>query len=61
MQGLFVCEVLPHLFSAAALRPGHIAFDGANMLMANYFSNTVSVLRASDGFHVMPPAVGSNP
>jgi len=38
-----------------------IAFDSANMWVANYNSNTVSVLRASDGYHVMTPTVGTYP
>ena len=41
--------------------PTLIAFDGANMWMANNFSGTVSVLRVSDGFHVMTPTVGAGP
>jgi YVTN family beta-propeller protein len=41
--------------------PRGIAFDGANMWVANYFSSNVSVLRASDGFHIMTPTVGANP
>ena len=38
-----------------------LAFDGANMWVTNYNSNTVSVLRASDGYHVMTPTVGTYP
>jgi hypothetical protein len=38
-----------------------IAFDGTNMWVANFYSNTLSVLRASDGFHVMTPTVGAVP
>ena len=41
--------------------PEALAFDGANIWVANLGSNTVSVLRASDGFHVMTPTVGSGP
>jgi len=37
-----------------------LAFDGANMWVAN-FSNTVSVLRASDGVAVMTPTVSADP
>ncbi len=41
--------------------PAAIAFDGANMWVANRDSSNVSVLRASDGFHVMTVTVGGNP
>jgi hypothetical protein len=42
--------------------PWGIAFDGANMWVVNQtFNNPISVLRASDGFHVMSPTVGSDP
>jgi len=41
--------------------PQALAFDGANMWVANSGSGTVSVLRASDGYHVMTPTVGSLP
>ena len=41
--------------------PEALAFDGANIWVANLGSNTVSVLRASDGFHVMTPTVGPSP
>jgi hypothetical protein len=45
--------------------PTAIAFDGANMWVANSDSpngsGSVSVLRASDGFHVMTPTVGNFP
>ena len=41
--------------------PIGIAFDGANMWVTNANSNTVSVLRASDGHHVMTPTVGGTP
>ena len=43
------------------VNPHGIAFDGANMWVVNYGSNSVSVLRASDGFHVMTPTVGTGP
>jgi len=45
---------------AVGTDPYSIAFDGANMWVANDGSNTVSVLRASDGYHVMTPTVGSH-
>src|SRR5579859_1322364 len=38
-------------------QPEGIAFDGLHMWVANYGSNTVSVLRVSDGFHAMTPTV----
>jgi hypothetical protein len=41
--------------------PIDAAFDGANMWITNYGDDTVSVLRASDGGHVMTPTVGSFP
>ena len=41
--------------------PVGIAFDGANMWVTNLNDNTVSVLRTSDGFHVMTPTVGAFP
>ena len=41
--------------------PQALAFDGANIWVTNNSSNTVSVLRASDGYHVMTPTVGSSP
>jgi DNA-binding beta-propeller fold protein YncE len=41
--------------------PFAIAFDGANMWVANQNAHTVSVLRASDGSNVMTPTVGSGP
>jgi len=41
--------------------PSAIAFDGANMWVANNGSSSVSVLRASDGFLVRTVNVGSNP
>jgi hypothetical protein len=41
--------------------PSGIAFDGANMWVTNYGVDTVSVLRASDGAHVMTPTVGTHP
>ena len=41
--------------------PEGLAFDGANMWVANWGSNTISVLRASDFTHVMTPTVGSGP
>jgi hypothetical protein len=41
--------------------PRGIAFDGANMWVANYGSGSVSVLRASDGFLVRTLTIGSFP
>jgi hypothetical protein len=41
--------------------PIAIAFDGVNMWVASYGAGTVSVLRASDGFHVLTPTVGASP
>jgi hypothetical protein len=41
--------------------PLDIAFDGANMWVVNGADDTVSVLRASDGAHVMTPTVGDVP
>ena len=41
--------------------PFAIAFDGANIWVPNQNANTVSVLRASDGTHVMTSTVGSGP
>ena len=38
-----------------------IAFDGANIWVANYGSNNVTKLRASDGAILGTYAVGSNP
>jgi hypothetical protein len=38
-----------------------VAFDGTNVWMVNGASGTVSVLRASDGAHVMTPTVGGSP
>ena len=49
-------QVLP-----VGVRPSGIAFDGVNMWVANSGSNSVSVLRASDGNHGMTPTVGINP
>ena len=43
------------------LLPGAVAFDGEYVWVTNYFSNNVSVLRASDGYRVMTPTVGANP
>ena len=43
------------------LAPSSIAFDGANMWVTNAGSRSVSVLRASDGAHVMTPSVGMGP
>ena len=41
--------------------PSAIAYDGANMWVGNYLDETVSVLRVSDGFHVITPTVDSGP
>ncbi len=43
--------------------PLGIAYDSAhaNMWVVNHNDDTVSVLRASDGFHVMTPTVGTSP
>ena len=41
--------------------PGAMAFDGANIWVANYGSNTLTKLRASDGSLVTNFAVGTNP
>jgi hypothetical protein len=41
--------------------PCAIAFDGANVWVTNAGDGTVSVLRASDGSHVMTPTVGHGP
>jgi YVTN family beta-propeller protein len=41
--------------------PAGVAFDGANIWVANFASDNVSVLRANDGSHVMTPTVGSTP
>ena len=44
--------------------PQALAFDGVNMWVANYGpgnGTTISVLRASDGYHVMTPTVGLRP
>jgi DNA-binding beta-propeller fold protein YncE len=38
-----------------------MAFDGANIWVANYGSNTLTKLRASDGSLVTNFAVGTNP
>ena len=46
---------------AGGKSPIGVAFDGANIWVTNYFGGNVSVLRASDGFHVMTPTVGNNP
>jgi hypothetical protein len=43
------------------LAPSSTAFDGANMWVTNAGSRSVSVLRASDGAHVMTPTVGVGP
>ena len=42
-------------------RPGALAFDGANMWIANYGSGTVSVLRANNGELVRTCTVGRSP
>ena len=39
--------------------PYDIAVEGANMWVGNFESNSVSGLRASDGFHVMTPTSGT--
>ena len=41
--------------------PYGIAFDGANIWVANYGSNNVTKLRASDGAVLGTFAVGTNP
>jgi hypothetical protein len=41
--------------------PDGVAFDGANIWVANWGGGTVSVLRANDGYKVMTPTVGSAP
>ena len=41
--------------------PWAIAFDGANMWVANYNSWNVKVIRVSDGYTVMTPATGAYP
>lgn len=41
--------------------PIGVAFDGVNIWVVNARSNNVSVLRASDGYHVMTPTVGVLP
>jgi YVTN family beta-propeller protein len=41
--------------------PAGVAFDGANIWVANSASDSVSVLRANDGYRVMTPTVGSQP
>jgi hypothetical protein len=46
---------------AVGARPWALAFDGVNMWVTNIWSDTVSVLRASDGYHIMTPTVGSGP
>jgi hypothetical protein len=46
---------------AVGSTPLAVAFDGANMWVVNLLGNSVSVLRASDGFHVMTPTVGQFP
>ena len=43
------------------LGPEGVATDGANVLVANQFSNTVTKLRASDGSVVGAYAVGHRP
>jgi hypothetical protein len=42
-------------------QPQAIAFDGANIWVANFFSNTVSKLRASDGTNLGSFQVGNGP
>ena len=46
---------------AVGAGPTEIAFDGFNMWVGNSNSNTVSVLRTNDGYHVMTPTVGYYP
>ena len=46
---------------AVGSNPTGIAFDGANIWVTNYGSNTVSELRANDGSMVGSFAVGTNP
>lgn len=46
---------------ATGNQPYRIAFDGVNMWVTNRLSGSVSVLRASDGYHVMTPTVGAEP
>ncbi|MGD1995017.1 MAG: YncE family protein, partial [Anaerolineae bacterium] len=41
--------------------PAGIAFDGANIWVTNYGDDTVSVLRANNGAHIMTPTVGARP
>jgi YVTN family beta-propeller protein len=41
--------------------PAGIAFDGTNLWIANCGTNTVTVLRASDGTNLGTIAVGSYP
>jgi hypothetical protein len=41
--------------------PWAIAFDGANMWVTNSSDSNISVLRASDGFHVFTPTAGAGP
>jgi DNA-binding beta-propeller fold protein YncE len=46
---------------AVGSSPTAIAFDGANLWVANFFGNNVTELRASDGANLGTFAVGSNP
>ena len=50
-----------HLYLAAALIPVALAFDGANMWVANQGSNTVTRLRASDAVVLAMLPVGPTP
>ncbi len=43
------------------INPEGIAFDGANMWVANTGSNNVSVIRANDGTPIMTPTIGAYP
>ncbi|MGD2178352.1 MAG: hypothetical protein PVG71_11075, partial [Anaerolineae bacterium] len=43
------------------ISPTAIAFDGANMWVTNCGDDTVSVLQASDGTHIVTPTVGACP
>ena len=46
---------------AAGSGPSGVAFDGANIWVTNYNSDTVATLRASDGVNLGTFTVGTNP
>ena len=48
-------------FSTEGASPTAVAFDGANIWVANWYSNTVAKLRASDGANLATFTVGTWP